>query len=247
MERFAGRSALVTGASRGLGRAIAESFGREGARVGVGYRSRRDEAERTLAAIERAGGQGVLLPFDVRDPASIAGAVDSFAPDGALDVLVNNAAVVRDQHIAFMSSEDWEHVVSVNLTGTYHCCRAAVPRMMARRRGAIVNVASTAALRASPGQSNYAGSKGGVIAFTATLAAELAPYGIRVNAVAPGLLATGMGARFDRRTVERRTAGIPLGRVGTAEEIANVVLFLASDESSFVVGQCFRVDGGLSL
>ncbi|HSQ60233.1 MAG TPA: SDR family NAD(P)-dependent oxidoreductase [Acidobacteriota bacterium] len=247
MGRFAGRSALVTGASRGLGRAIAEAFAREGARVGIGYRARREEAERTLAQIERSGGRGALLAFDVRDPVAIAAAVEEFTRDSDLDILVNNAAVVRDQHIAFMSSEDWEHVVSVNLNGTYHCCRAVVPRMMARRRGAIVNVASTAALRASPGQSNYSGSKGGVVAFTATLAAEVASYGVRVNAVAPGLLSTGMGTRFDRRTIERRSAAIPLARLGTAEEIANVVLFLASDESSYVVGQCFRVDGGLSL
>lgn len=247
MARFSDRSVLVTGGSRGLGRALAEAFAREGARVGIGYRGRREDAEKTLALVESAGGRGVLLPFDVREPRAVGSAVDGFSRDTGLDVLVNSAALARDQYFALMSLEEWEGVISVNLHGTYHCCRAVLPGMMARRRGAIVNVASVAGLRASPGQANYAASKAGVIGFTTTLAAETAPYGVRVNAVVPGLLATGMGARLDRRIAERRRSMIPLARFGEADEVARVVLFLASEDASYVVGQCLVVDGGLSL
>ena len=247
MSRFAGRGVLVTGASRGLGRAIAVAFGREGARVGIGFRSRAADAEQTLAAVVEAGGTGVLLPFDVRDHQGVDAAVRGFAERDGLDVLVNNAAVVHDQFFALMGQEQWDEVIATNLTGTYHCCRAAVPLLLARRRGAIVNVASVAGLRASPGQANYAAAKGGVVALTATLAAELAPRGIRVNAVVPGLLTTGMGARLDRRVAEQRRAAIALGRFGEGDEVAHAVLFLASDDASYVVGQCLVVDGGLSL
>ena len=247
MRRFEGKSVLVTGASRGLGRGIAEAFGREGARVGVGYRVRKDDAERTLGEITANGGTGMSLALDVRDPKSVEASVAEFARDAGLDVLVNNAALVRDQLFAMMSAEQWEQVIGANLTGTYHCCRAAVTRMMARRRGAIVNVASVAGLRASPGQANYAASKGGILALTGTLAAELAQFGIRVNAVVPGLLSTGMGQRLDRRIAEDRLTAIPLGRFGAADEVARAVLFLASDDASYIVGQSLVVDGGLSL
>jgi 3-oxoacyl-[acyl-carrier protein] reductase len=247
MGRFAGQSVLVTGASRGLGRGIAEAFAREGARVGVGYRVRHDDAESTLERVVANGGTGTLLAFDVRDPQSVEAAVAEFSGETGLDVLVNNAALVHDQFFALMPLASWEQVVATNLNGVYHCCRAAVPRMLARRRGAIVNVASVAALRASPGQSNYAASKSGVLGLTTTLAAELAPHGIRVNAVLPGLLTTGMGQRLDRRIAENRRAEIPLGRFGEADEVARAVLFFASAEASYVVGQSLVVDGGLCL
>jgi 3-oxoacyl-[acyl-carrier protein] reductase len=245
--RFAGRHVLVTGASRGLGRDVARAFAREGARVGIGYRSHAVEALETLTMIEADGGTGSLLAFDVREQAAVDAAFATFAGEGGLDVLVNSAAALRDGWLALLAPGDWQAVVDVNLTGTFHCCRAAVRHMLPKRAGAIVNVASVAGVRASPGQSSYAASKGGVLALTVTAAAELAPRGVRVNAVVPGLLTTGMGRRLDRDVAERRRAAIPLGRFGEGDEVARAVLFLASDEASYITGQSLVVDGGLSL
>ena len=247
MKRFQDRNVLVTGASRGLGRAIAEAFAEEGARVGIGYRTNDAEAKRSLGLVEAAGGSGVLLKFDVRDFAAVEAAFASFSEGGALDVLVNNAAVLRDQFAAFLSPSEWDEVIAVNLNGTFYCCRTALRGMLSRRRGSIVNVASIAAIRATPGQANYAASKGAVQSLTATLGAEVAPRGIRVNAVVPGVLTSGMGQRLDRRIAERALAAVPIARFGDAREVARVVLFLASDEASYIVGQCIVVDGGLSL
>ncbi len=245
--RFQGQGVIVTGASRGLGRAIAQAFGAEGARVGVAFRTRRDEADKTLGLVEAGGGSGEVLELDVRDPATVERAFKTFEAGAPLSVLVNCAAVVNDQMFPMMPPEEWDSVIATNLTGTYRCCRAAVRPMMARRSGAIVNVSSIAGVRASPGQANYSASKAGVLGLTATLAAELAPYGVRVNAVAPGLFKTGMGARLDWRIVEARGKMVPLGRFGEGEELASVVLFLASPAASYVVGQCIVVDGGMSL
>ena len=164
-----------------------------------------------------------------------------------IEVLVNSAAIVWDQPFVMMSPSAWNNTLATNLTGTYHFCRAVLPAMMARGRGAIVNISSVAALRTTPGQTAYAASKGGVLSLTRSLAREAAPRGVRVNVVIPGLLKVGMGARLDRRVVARRLEDIPLGRLGRGEEAADAVLFLTSDEASYVVGQAITVDGGLSL
>lgn len=245
--RFQGKNVLVTGASRGLGRTLARAFAAEGARVGVGFRNREAAAQETVAAIAEAGGTAEALTLDVRDPASVKAAVDAFGASGGVQVLVNNAAVVEDAAFPMMEVPAWEGVISTNLTGAFLCCRAVAPAMMAAKSGAIVNVVSVAGIRASPGQASYAASKGGLVALTMTLGAEMARWGVRVNAVMPGLLETGMGQRLNHRIREDRKAAIPLGRLGDAHEVAEATLFLASDQASYVVGQVLVVDGGLSL
>ena len=248
MMRFTERVVVVTGASRGLGRAIALAFANEGARVAVSYRSRERDAQIALNELRTAGATAIAVPFDVSDTAATSGAFERIRDElGAIDVLVNNAGLARDNFVPLMSDEDFDQVVDVNLRGAFVCSRAAIKPMIARGRGAIVNIGSVAGLRASPGQSSYSAAKGGLLALTRTMAAELAPRGIRVNAVVPGYLATGMAARMDRRKLEERIATTPMQRVGTADEVARVVLFLASDEASYVIGQAIAVDGGLSL
>lgn len=243
-----GRTAIVTGASRGLGRAVAEGLAGEGAFVYLGFRQREDKAREALDRIEAGGGSGALLLLDVRDREAVERAFDRVLDErGSLDVLVNNAGVSRDIPFPLMTSEQWDEVLAVNLTGVMSCCRAAVRPLVRQRRGAIVNVASVAGVHASPGQANYAASKGGVIAFTRTLAAELAPRGVRVNAVVPGLFRAGMAEALDRRIADERRDRIPLGRFGEAGELARVVCVLASEVSSYIVGQAIVVDGGLTL
>lgn len=245
--RFAGRTVLVTGASRGLGRAMAVAFAAEGAFVLVGYLARAREAEETLALVRAAGADGRAVPFDVRDRAAVTSAVDGITRErGPIGVLVNNAGIARDELFPLMEQESWDDVVATNLGGLYHCTRAVVRPMIAAGRGAIVNVGAVSALRASPGQVNYAASKGGLVAFTRALGAELAPRGVRVNAVIPGAIAAGLAARLDRRVADRIRGAVPLGRFGTAEEVASAVLFLASDEASYIIGHALVVDGGLS-
>jgi 3-oxoacyl-[acyl-carrier protein] reductase len=243
-----GTTAVVTGASRGLGRELALGLAAEGAFVYIGYRRREDQALRTVAAIKAAEGRCAPLVLDVGDRTAVTAAFDSVLEErGRLDVLVNNAGISRDGHFALMSDDDWDQVISVNLTGLASCCRAAMRPMLALKSGVIVNVSSIAGLHASPGQASYAASKGGVVALTKTLAAELAPHGVRVNAVVPGLLDVGMAAKLDRRISQERQARIPVGRFGSGAEVARVVTFLASPASSYIVGQAIVVDGGITL
>ena len=238
---------LVTGASRGLGRAIAETFGRQGAHVAVGYLRNDSQAEETARRIEEGGGAASIHGFDVRKPEEVAAAVATIEEEHGLDVLVNNAGVVADDLALTMPTEKWERVIDANLHGTFYCSRAAADVMVRRKSGVIINIASVAAVRAHRGQANYAAAKGGVLAYTRTLAAEVARFGIRVNAVVPGLLDVGMGQRVNRDIVRRAEDFIPAGRRGTAQEVADVIAFLASDEARYVIGHSLVVDGGMSL
>ena len=234
-----GRSALVTGGSRGIGRAIAEELASAGASVVVGYRSGKDEAEAVASAI---GGRAVRA-----DVGSDEDARRLVGEAGELDVLVNNAGVTRDGLLARMPDDDWETVLRTNLYGAFHTCRAAARGMMRRRRGAIVNVTSVVGIHGNPGQTNYAASKGGIIGFTKALARELAPRGVRANAVAPGYIDTALTGVLPEDVTAAILTNTPLGRLGEPHDVAGAVRFLCSDEASFITGEVLLVDGGLGM
>lgn len=241
------RTILITGGSSDLGRAVAVRLAGPESRVYVGCRRDVAGAEATAEAVREVGGDAVVLPFDVADAAATDKAIGSILADGGyISVLVNNAGINRDGLGATMTSEQFDSVIRVNLGGTFNCCRPVLRRMISRRSGVIINVSSIAGMHASPGQGNYASSKGGIIALTKTLAAENARYGIRVNAVVPGFLDVGMAVRANRKALEERLSRIPMGRMGSAEEVAGVVAFLASDDASYITGQAIVVDGGLT-
>jgi 3-oxoacyl-[acyl-carrier protein] reductase len=236
-------TALVTGASRGIGAAIARALAAEGWPVAVNFRSGEEAAAEVVASIEAAGGRAAPLRADVRDREQADALLrDAEAAFGPVLVLVNNAGVTRDGLSPQLSDDAWDAVVDTNLTASFRLTRAALRPMMRARYGRIVNVASIVGLRANPGQANYAAAKAGVIAMTRTVAAEVARRGITVNAVAPGFIATDMTAGLGDDLAQ----AIPARRVGRPEEVAAAVRFLASDEASYVTGTTLTVDGGLT-
>lgn len=242
--RLEGRVAIVTGGSRGLGAAICARLAAEGASVFVGYRRRAEDAARVAA---EAGERARPLQLDVRDQASVDAAFrEVVAAHRKIDVLVCAAAVHHDGFLAMMTNDQWDDVLRTNLDGTMRCARAALRPMIGAGGGSVVAVASVAGLRASPGQTNYAASKGAVLAFVKSLAAEVASKNVRVNAVVPGLFDAGMAARLPRDRKAQMIERVPMGRAGAAEELAAAVAFLASDDASYVTGQSLVVDGGLS-
>ncbi len=234
-----GRTALVTGASRGIGRAVALELGRAGATVVVGYRSGREEAEAVAAEI---GGRAVQA--DVSDAESAAALVEAA---GDLDILVNNAGLTRDGLLARMSDEDWRTVIDTNLSSVFYTCRAVARPMMKRRAGAIVNVSSIVGVHGNWGQTNYAASKAGIIGFTKSLARELGSRNVRANVVAPGYVRTQLTEVLPEEATQTMLQQTPLGRLGDPEDVAGAVRFLCSDEASFVTGEVLLVDGGLGM
>jgi 3-oxoacyl-[acyl-carrier protein] reductase len=243
-----GKVAVVTGASRGIGRAIALRLAAGGARVVVNYRSNGDAAAEVVEQIRAAGGEAVAFQADVSRPdqaqALLDAAKDAF---GRVDILVNNAGTTRDTLLMRMSDEDWDVVLDTNLKGAFNCIRAATKTMMRQRYGRIVNISSVAGLVGNAGQANYASAKAGLIGLTKTVAKELGSRNITCNAVAPGFVPTDLTASLPQELIKVAVERTPLGRLGTPEDMAEAVAFLASDAAGFVTGQVLAVDGGLAL
>jgi 3-oxoacyl-[acyl-carrier protein] reductase len=234
-----GRTALVTGGSRGIGRAIAAELASAGASVVIGYRSGAEEAEEVAGEV---GGRAVQA--DVSNPDEAKRLVDEA---GDVDILVNNAGITRDGLLARMSDDDWRVVLDTNLGGTFNTCRAVTRGMMKRRSGAIVNVSSVVGVHGNPGQTNYSASKAGIIGFTKALARELGSRGVRANVVAPGYISTRLTNELPEQLQQAMLDNTPLGRFGDPEDVAGAVRFLSSDASSFITGEVLLVDGGLGM
>ena len=246
--RLKDQIALVTGGSRGIGRAVVKAFAAEGAKVAVVYRGSKEAAESLVAEVAQTGGVARALQADVADPAAAQACVEQVEKEwGPVDILVNNAGVIQDDLFVRMEPAAWDMVLQTNLGGTYNFCRAVAYAMMRRRSGRIINVSSVAAEYVNPGQTNYAASKGAINAFTRALAVELASRGVTVNAIAPGFIETDMSAAVRNKAGDLIKKFIPMRRIGAPEDVARVAVFLASADSAYITGQVLTVDGGLSL
>jgi len=246
--RLQDQVALVTGGSRGIGRAIVQAFAAEGARVAFVYRGNQQAAESLTAEVTQAGGAVLAIQADVTQTAEAQSAVERVEKEwGRFDILVNNAGVIHDDLFVRLEPAAWDKVLQTNLGGTYNFCRAVAYTLMKQRRGRIINVSSVAAEHANPGQTNYAASKGAINAFTRALAVELASRNVTVNAIAPGFIETDMSEAVRNKAGDLIKKMIPMRRLGQPQDIARVAVFLASADSGYITGQVLTVDGGLSL
>lgn len=243
---LSGKAALVTGASQGIGRAAAEALARAGARTWLAARNV-DKLQETAEAIRSAGGQAEVLALDIADFGSIDARLEPVTGAGGVEILVNNAGITEDGLLLRMSDEQWDKVVDVNLGGTFRVTRALLRGMMKKRWGRIINVSSVVASAGNPGQANYAASKAGMEGFTRSLAREVASRNITVNAIAPGYVETAMTAKLTEEQREKLLVTVPAGRMGTSEDIAAAVTYLASEGAGYVTGQVLHVNGGMYM
>lgn len=243
-----GQVALVTGGSRGIGRSIVLELAKAGADVAINYSGSEDKAKQVAQEVEALGRKALVVQGNVGNTESVAEmfkiVLEAF---GKLDILVNNAGITRDNLLMRMKEEEWDDVINTNLKGVFNCIKAATRPMMKQRSGRIINLSSVVGILGNPGQANYVAAKAGVIGLTKTTARELASRGITVNAVAPGFIQTDMTAALSEEIREELQTQIPLGRLGAPEDIARVVLFLASDAGAYITGQTISVDGGMSM
>lgn len=245
---LSGKVAVVTGASRGIGKAIAKKLADEGAFVVVNYNGSKDKAEETVLEIKQNGGDAEAIAFNVSDEESCKAAVDEILGKyGHVDILVNNAGVTRDKLLMAMSEEDYDTVLDTNLKGTFHMMKFLARNFLKLKGGKIINIASVSGVLGNPGQANYSASKAGVIGLTKSAAREFATKGICVNAIAPGFIDTDMVGKMPESAKEAAIGQIPMKRIGLPEDVANAVAFLAGDASSYITGQVICVDGGMAI
>ena len=246
--RLSDRVVIVTGGVRGIGRSISMVMAKEGARVTAGYSHSDDEAEKLKDWFIRHGLNGSVMKADVTNPDDVQKLVDRvYETHGRIDVLVNNAGIIRDLLLVQMETDDWDSVIGVNLRGVFLCTRAAARYMMLRKSGKIINLSSVAAEQGGKGHCNYSASKGGINSFTKSIAVELASKGITVNAIAPGVIQTEMSKKLMKRGADEVLSRIPLKRLGTPEDVAGVALFLASDDANYITGEVIHVSGGMGV
>ena len=246
--KLEGKAALVTGASRGIGREIALELARQGADIAVNYSGSEERANAVVAEIKEMGRHAIAVQCDVSNSESVAKMVkETIEAFGKLDILVNNAGITKDNLLMRMKEEEWDDVININLKGVFLCTKAVTRQMMKQRSGRIINISSIVGVSGNPGQANYVAAKSGVIGLTKTSAKELASRGITVNAVAPGFITTDMTDKLQDDVKEAMLKQIPLARFGEPSDIANVVVFLASEESRYMTGQTLHVDGGMVM